>query len=48
MWKIAYIPAKFVKTPLTLIRVGLFGAAHGWREGAKNSPYLKSVTRILQ
>ena len=31
---------------LTLFRMGLFGAAHGW--GVKRSPTLKSVTHILQ
>ena len=32
---------------LTLFRMGIFRAAHGWR-GAKRPPSLKSVTHILQ
>ena len=36
--------------PLTLFRMGLFGAAHVWGGGGgqKGFPSLKSVTRILQ
>ena len=37
--------------PLTLFRMGLFGAAHVWGGGGggqKDFPTLKSVTRILQ
>ena len=38
--------------PLTLFRMGLFGAAHVWGGGRgggqKDFPSLKSVTRILQ
>ena len=34
---------------LTLFRMDIFGAAHGWGgEGAKRPPSLKSVTHILQ
>ena len=32
---------------LTLFRMGIFGAAHGWG-GAKRPPFLKSVADILQ
>ena len=32
---------------LTLLRIDLFGAAHGWWRGAKRAPFLKSVTNIL-
>ena len=32
---------------LTLFRMGLFGAAHGWGRGQKGPHSLKSVTHIL-
>ena len=34
-----------IKCGLTLFRMGIFGAAHGW-EGGKRPPTLKSVTHI--
>ena len=34
--------------PITLFRMGIFGAAHGWGGGQKGPPTLKSVTHILQ
>ena len=33
---------------LTLFRMGIFGAAHGWGGVAKKAPSLKSVVQILQ
>ena len=33
---------------LTLFKMGIFGAGHGWGGGQKGSPSLKSVTHILQ
>ena len=33
---------------LTLFRMGVFGAPHGWGGGGGKAPALKSVTRILQ
>ena len=51
MTKTAYITTStnvdFVFLFLTLFRMGLFGAAHGWG-GKKASSSLKSVTQILQ
>ena len=33
---------------LTLFRMGIFGAPHGWGGGVKKTPSLNSVTDILQ
>ena len=33
---------------LTLFRMSLFGAAHGWGEGNEKTASLKSVTHIIQ
>ena len=39
----------FMKKPLTLFRMGFFGAAHGWvGEGGFGPPSLKLSTHILQ
>ena len=37
----------YISDPLTLFRMGVFGAAHGW-VGQIVPPSLKSVTHILQ
>ena len=39
--------SEVVKFILTILRMGLFRAAHEWW-GGKKAPYLKSVTHILQ
>ena len=31
-----------------ILRMGFFGAAHGWRGGGKKAPSLKSVPHIVQ
>ena len=33
---------------LTLFRMGIFGAAHGWGVGLERPPSIKSATNILQ
>ena len=38
----------FTSRYLTLFRMDIFGAGHGWRLGQKGSPSLKSLTQILQ
>ena len=50
MWKFCeYFDLTLVDS-LTLFRIGLFGAAHGWGVlgGGQKSPPLKSATHILQ
>ena len=38
--------SKYIR--LTLFRMGIVGAAHGWGGGEKCPPSLKSITGILQ
>ena len=39
---------KSINDGLTLFRMDIFGAAHGWGEGQKDPRSLKSVRHILQ
>ena len=45
----AFFECQFKYCPLTLFRIGFFGAAHRWvgEGGEKRPPFLKSVTHIL-
>ena len=41
-----YIDKKIYVKKLTIFRMGFFGAAHGWVEGAKKAPTAKNLSHI--
>ena len=45
---VEFTVVKSINDPLTLFRMGIFGAAHEWLEGQKDPRSLKSVRHILQ
>ena len=44
---VIYFYRLLMQNSLTLFRMSIFGAAHGWGEG-KKTPSLKSFTHILK
>ena len=45
---VEFTVVKSINDRLTLFRMDIFGAAHGWGEGQKGPHSLKSVRHILQ